>query len=104
MENKISPQKTPNTLRKRDIAVLITTALVCDLVSLIPGENVIVSVFGQTVIPFIFSKYGINIFSFKRFVPYLIAFVIEMVPGASILPAFTLETIVIIYLSRKQLR
>jgi hypothetical protein len=97
MEQVTAKQKR---LRKRDTALLIGTALLFDLLSLIPGENVLVSIFGQSVIPFIFSRYGINVFSFKNSVPYVVGFIVEVIPGASILPAFTLETLIIIYMSK----
>jgi hypothetical protein len=97
MEHTPVKQKT---LRKRDMAVLIAVAVLFDILSLIPGENIFVSIFGQTVIPFVFSRYGINIFSFKNSVPYIVGFIIEAIPGASILPAFTLETLIIIYISK----
>jgi len=98
MEQKENALHTGVVLKKRHMAVLIGTAVAFDLLSLVPGENILVSIFGQTVIPFVFSRYGINIFSFKGYVPYIAAFIIEVIPGASILPGFTLETIVILYL------
>lgn len=101
MEQKISTQNTSTGLTKRQMITLVCTAVVFDFLSLFPGENVVVGLLGQTTIPFLFSRYGVNIFSFKRAIPYFMAFIVEIIPGASILPGFTLETVVIIYLSHK---
>ena len=104
MEQKITTQTLPAKLTKRQMVTLICAALFLDFLSLFPGQNVVVSLLGQTTIPFLFSRYGVNIFSFKTSVPYIIAFIIEIIPGASILPGFTLETIIILYLSNKELQ
>lgn len=90
----------PKVLRKRDMALLIAVAVLFDILSLIPGGNVLVSISGQTVIPLLFSRYGINVFSLKRSVPYIAGFIVEIIPGASLLPAFTLETLILIYMSK----
>ncbi|MEN9621602.1 MAG: hypothetical protein RLZZ67_36 [Candidatus Parcubacteria bacterium] len=97
MEHTPAKQRT---LRKRDMAVLLAVAVFFDILSLIPGGIVFVGVVGQMVIPFIFSRYGINVFSLKKSVPYIIGFIVEVVPGARLLPAFTLETLIIIYMSK----
>lgn len=83
------------------MALLIGVALFFDLLSLIPGANVVVVFVGQTVIAFAFSRCGINIFSVRQSVPYIFASIVEFVPGISFLPAFTVETLIIIFLSRK---
>jgi hypothetical protein len=91
-----------SVLKKYQIVLLIVVALFFDLLSLIPGANVIVAFVGQAVIAFAFSRCNINIFSVRQSVPYFFASVVEFVPWISFLPAFTLETLIIIFLSRKK--
>ncbi len=97
----VSKNKQPTNLRKRDMVFLVATAFIFDVISIVPGKNILSALLGQSVIPFIFSRYGINIFSSKRIIPYLMATLVEIVPGASILPAFTIETLCIIWLSKR---
>lgn len=101
----ISTPKTSRTgLRKREIALLIFIALFFDMLSLVPGAYIVADAIAQIIIPLIFSRYDVNVFSYKRFLPYLIATISELIPGINVIPAFTLEVIVIAWLSRKNVR
>lgn len=85
-----------------DAALLIGASLVFDVISIVPGFNIASVVVAQTVIPFLFSRRGVNVFSAKKVAPYAIAWLIELFPALSALPALTLETLIIIYLSRRE--
>jgi hypothetical protein len=87
---------------KREATVLIVTALVLDLISIVPGIHVSSSVVAQGVIPYLFSRYGVNIFSSRKVIPYIFAWLVELVPALAALPFITLETVIIIYMSRRE--
>ncbi len=94
----------PRPIKKLDtqgIFFLIGCALICDTISIVPGMNVVMGIVGQALVPFVFSKYGIHVFSLRRIVPYIGASIIEIVPSLSVIPAFTLETLIIILLSKR---
>jgi hypothetical protein len=82
------------------IALLLSVALVFDLLSLIPGINHIVMVVGQAVIGVLFYIAGVNVFKNKPAITYILTGILEFIPGASVLPFFLVETLTIIGLAR----
>ncbi len=82
--------------------VLVITAIFFDVLSIVPGLNGITGVAAQTVLPYIFSKHNVNIFTLRRIVPYIGTWIVELIPGISVIPALTIETLYFIYQTRKE--
>jgi hypothetical protein len=86
-------------MSKRYVAGLIIVAAFFDLLSLIPGLNVITTVAGQIVMAGLFRIGGVNVFKDKKAVTYALATLVEIFPQTSFLPLFLVETAAIISLS-----
>lgn len=89
-----------NRIGTSEAATLLFFAALCDLFSIIPVVNDVLVFLGQGLIALFFFIHGVNIFSKKKVVPYVIASITEAIPAISAFPTFLLETIIIIVITR----
>lgn len=83
-------------------AALVGIAIFFDILSLIPFVNILTVFIGEGLLAIFFRIEGVSVFSAKKALPYLMGFVAEAIPAISMLPALTVETIVIIYLTHAE--
>ncbi len=85
-----------------EIAVLLFFAVFMDILSLIPIANDVVDIVAQSLIAVFFFVNGVNIFTggYKKLVPYIVGWIVEAIPVVSVFPTITIETIIIIIISR----
>ncbi|MBI5134052.1 MAG: hypothetical protein HZA81_01565 [Candidatus Taylorbacteria bacterium] len=89
----------PMRITKRYAMGLMAVAAFFDLLSLIPGFNVVTAIVGQLLLAGLFRLKGVNVFRYKQAVTYAIATLVEIYPGSSFLPFFLVETLALISLS-----
>jgi hypothetical protein len=82
--------------------LIIALALGFDALSLIPGINDYVAVAGQAILGLAFYLRGTNVLKSKPAVLYVITTIIEAIPAASAFPMFTVEALILLYLSRRK--
>lgn len=99
-EEQTAPKKKKQRIGAVEIPVLLFFAVIFDILSLIPYVNVGVVIVSQSLIALFFYIHGVNVLSKKRALPYIIAWISEAIPIISMFPAITLETIIIIALTR----
>jgi hypothetical protein len=97
--NKPAPSKK-NRIGNSEIILLVVFALIFDIISLIPFLNFVTVIVAQGLMAFFFSIHGVNVLSKKRAIPYVLGWIIEFIPAISVIPAITLETIIIIVMVR----
>ncbi|HEY0907747.1 MAG TPA: hypothetical protein VGE35_00150 [Candidatus Paceibacterota bacterium] len=104
MDEEEKKKKKKRRINNGEATVLILMAIIFDVLSLWPAINVVVVVIAQAFTALFFLLNRVNIFSggYKKLVPYLIACVAEAIPFVSIVPMITVETIVIIGISRAE--
>lgn len=100
--NEEEKKPTKNRLGNSEAILLLAFAVVCDLLSLIPGINILVMIVGQGLIALFFSMHGVSVFSKKRGVTYTAASVVEFIPVLSMLPALTLEVLIMVAITRTE--
>ncbi len=97
-------QKKKRRIKNSEAAILLLMALIFDVLSLIPGANLVVVIVAQGLIALFFFLHGVNVFSggYKKLVPYLVATLAEAIPFLSMIPMITFETLIIIAVSRTE--
>ena len=100
--NDEEKKPTKNRLGNSEAILLVCFAIVCDLLSLIPGINVIVVIISQGLIALFFSMHGVSVLSKKRGVTYAAASIVEFIPVISIIPALTLEVLIMVAITRAE--
>ena len=66
-------------------------AIIADILSLVPGLNVITNVAAAITLGIIGSETGVNLYSPERILATLAVIVTETIPGISIVPAWTVR-------------
>lgn len=97
-----APKEKKNRIGNSELFMLIPFAVVFDLLSLIPGVNVVVVVIAQFLLALFFRIHKVNVLSKKRLVTFIIATIAEAIPVLSILPALTIETIIMVAITRAE--
>jgi hypothetical protein len=85
------PQKTK--LDWLTIALLVTIALLFDLLSVVPFLNIITNFIAWFTLGALFWFLGIG-FNFRKLIAPVISFVIEFIPLVSLIPSITLAVII----------
>jgi hypothetical protein len=99
MEENEKPEKK-HRIGNGEIVMLLVFALIFDLISLIPFVNIAVVIVAQSLMALFFSMHGVNVLSKRRAIPYILGWIIEIIPAISAIPAITIETIIMIVLTR----
>lgn len=81
---------------------IILIAAFFDALSFVPGISEGSAIIGQIVIGILFYLAGTSVWRDKATILYGAATVIELVPGASALPMFLIESIALILISRRR--
>lgn len=97
-----APKEKKNRIGNSELFLLIPFAVACDLFSLIPGINIAVVIVAQFLLALFFRIHKVNVLSKKRLVTFIIATIAEAIPVLSILPALTVETIIMVMITRAE--
>ena len=81
-------------------AILVLTAIIADLISLIPLGGDIVGPIFWVCVSFYFWKSGLGLINSRRLATSAISLVAELIPGIQELPAILLGIVVIIAMTR----
>ncbi len=99
--NDNAPQKRPSRIDNETAALMISTALLLDIISAIPAVGQLIADVGGAVIFFFwFLKLGLPLISPKKITTYCVSFVISIIPILSILPEITVAIVAFIIITR----
>jgi len=76
---------------------MYAVAIIADILSVIPGLNFITNIIAAITLGIIGLETGVNLYSPDRVLATLAVIVIEMIPGVSIVPTWTLR----VYFAKK---
>jgi len=76
--------------------LMVALAIILDIISIIPGANIIVDIVAALVFGLWFMLRGVGFVNPRRFSVGIIAIIIELVPFLSILPGITAGVVITI--------
>ena len=98
MAEAAHPQRIDNVTA----GLMITVAVIFDILSLIPLLNILVDIIAWLIFGLWFTLRGISFLNPRRFATFAVSFIVGLIPILSILPELTLAIIATILMVKSE--